>query len=66
LFSGFRIAANFSRADPGAKGRKVCFFQKQLPSSKSKPFPKESDRSLTLIKEQLFHKFPKALGHESV
>ena len=45
LFPGFAIAANFSRA-PGAKRRKEGLFQKQLPSSKSKPFPKESDRLL--------------------
>jgi hypothetical protein len=43
LFSGFTVAANFSRADPGAKRRKVGLSHKQLPSSKSKPFPKESD-----------------------
>ena len=44
LFSGFTIAANFSRADPGAKRRKVG-----LPTSNCqilKPFPKESDRLL--------------------
>jgi len=46
LFSGFTIAANFSRADPGAKRRKVGLFQKQLQSSKRKPFPKESGRLL--------------------
>jgi len=46
LFSGFTIAANFSRADPGDKRRKVGLFHKQLPNSKSKPFPKESDRLL--------------------
>ena len=40
LFSGFTIAANFSRADPEVKRRKVGLFQKQLPSSKPKPFPK--------------------------
>ena len=46
LCSGFTIAANFSRADPGAKRRKKSLLQKQLPSSKPKPFPKESDRLL--------------------
>ena len=46
LPSGFTIAANFSRADLGNKRGKVSLFQKQLPSSKSKPFPKESDRWL--------------------
>jgi len=46
LFAGFTIAANFSRADPGAKRRKVGLFHKQLPSSKPQPFPKESDRLL--------------------
>ena len=46
LFSGFTIAANFSRADPGAKRRKKTLFQKQLKSSKPKPFPKESERLL--------------------
>ena len=46
LFSGFTIAATFSRADPGAKKKKVDLFQKKLPSSKPKPFPKESGRLL--------------------
>ena len=46
LFSGFTIAANFPRADPGAKRRKERLLQKQLPNSKPKPFPKESDRLL--------------------
>ena len=46
LFSSFTIAANFSRADPGAKRRKKSLLQKQLRSSKSKPFPEESDRLL--------------------
>jgi len=55
-----KIAANFSRADPGAKRRKVGLFHKQLPNSKSKPFPKESDRLLNPhYKEQFFHKFPR-------
>ena len=44
--SSFTIAANFSRADPGAKRRKKSLLQKQLRSSKSKPFPEESDRLL--------------------
>ena len=46
LFAGFANAANFSKADPGAKRRKKSLLQKQLPSSKPKPFPKESDRLL--------------------
>ena len=46
LPSGFTIAATFSRADPGAKRREKSLLQKQLPSSKPKPFPKESDRCL--------------------
>jgi hypothetical protein len=46
LISGIKIEAFFSRADPGAKRRKKNIVQKQLPSSKSKPFPKESDRVL--------------------
>ena len=46
LFARFTIAANFSRADPRAKRRKKRLLQTQLPSSKAKPFPKESDRLL--------------------
>ena len=46
LFSGCTIAVHFSRADPGAERRKVGLFQKQLPNSKPKPFPKEPDRLL--------------------
>ena len=44
LFSGLTTAANFSKADPGAKRRKVGLSQKQLPNSKSKPFPEDTDR----------------------
>ena len=39
-----QFSASFSRADPGAKRRKVGLFQKQLPSSNPKPFQKESGR----------------------
>ena len=46
LSSGFAIATSFSRADPGAKRRKKNLLQKQLPSSKPKPFPQESNRLL--------------------
>jgi len=46
MSSRVTVAANFSRADPGAKRRKKSLLQKQLPSSKSKPFPKESGRLL--------------------
>jgi hypothetical protein len=47
--SSVTIAAHFSRADPGAKRRKKSLLQKQLPSSKSKPFQKESDRLLNAL-----------------
>ena len=66
LFSGFTIAAIFSRADPVAKRRKKSLLQKQLPSSKPKPFPKESGRSLNPYWRRVFPHISKALGHERV
>ena len=50
LFSRFTIiAASFSRADPGTKRRKKSLLQKQLKSSKPKPFQKESGRLLNVF-----------------
>ena len=46
LFSGFTSAANFSKADRGAKGRQKHLLQKQSKSSKTMPFPKEPDHLL--------------------
>ena len=39
--------------------REASLFQKQLPYSNSKPFPKEPIPFSTFIKEQLFHNFPR-------
>jgi hypothetical protein len=44
MFSGFTIAANFSRADPGAKKRKNN--TKAIEKFKAQVFPKGSDRFL--------------------
>ena len=66
LFSGVTIAANFFRADPGFKRRKVGLFHKQLPHSKSKPFPRESDRLLNPYWRTVLPQISKALGHERV
>ena len=66
LCPGVTIAANFSRADPGAKRRKKGLLQKQLPSSKPKPFPKESDRLSNPCSRTVSPQISKALGHERV
>jgi hypothetical protein len=66
LFSRFTIAANFCRADPGAKRRKKHILQKQLKSSKSKPFPPESGRLLNPYQKKVFPQISKALGRERV
>ena len=66
LFSGLTTAANFSKADLGAKRRKVGLSHKQLPNSKPKPFPKESDRLLNHYLKTVFLQTSKAGGLERV
>ena len=63
-FSGFTIAAFFPRADPRAMRKTKSLFQKQLQSSKRKPFPKVSDRLLNNDSRTVFQQISKALGHE--
>ena len=45
---------------------KKGLFHNQLPNSKSKPFPKESDRLLNPYWRTVFPQISKALGHERV